>query len=102
MGKTIALAFPAAHMESYLTAKGYKVIDLIEASRPGSHVDAVLYGADPSESPLRHHQLDAAGSVGCLEFDDITEPVGIDVRGMRPEQTAETLELRLTHRHSRR
>lgn len=102
MAKTVALTRPNGQLENYLRAKGYKVVGPVAANRPGSHVDAVLYGADPSESPLQHSLIDADGPAGCPEMDDTAEPVGIDVRGMSPEQAASLLEERLRHRHWRR
>lgn len=100
MPRVIALHAPAGQLAKMLIARGYRVIDFAEASRPGVQVDALLCTGYQPE------RLSASNSLS--EFADITigtgsilsshpVPLTINITGLRPEQAINILEQRLHH-----
>lgn len=102
MPKIIALQSGMSTIAAMLRAKGYQIIDMYEARRPGSKVDAYLYTS--------YHPDVFSSSIGVLEYADVslgytsmsydhhTSPVMMNVTGMTAEQAVSTLEHRLGHK----
>lgn len=102
MPKTIALQSGMSEVASMLRDKGYHVVDIYEAKRPGSKVDAYLYTS--------YHPDAFNSSLGILEYADIsvgytsisydhhTSPVMMNITGMSPQQAVSTLEHRLGYK----
>lgn len=102
MPKTIALQSGMSSIASLLRAKGYRVVDMYEAKRPGAKVDACLYTSyHPDAFNSSHGLLEFADmTVGytSMDYDHHTSPVMFNVTGMSPEQAVITLENRLGHK----
>jgi len=102
MPKTIALQSGMSEVASMLRDKGYQVIDIYEAKRPGAKVDAYLYTS--------YHPDAFNSSLGALEYADVmvgytsmsydhqTSPMMMNITGMSPQQTVSTLEQRLGYK----
>jgi len=100
--KTIAIRAPGTELREALTARGYQVIELTEASRTHCHIDALLLTAFCPENITSCHQsLDASdiaiGSVYPAQ-DDLPHTIVLNITGMYPEQVVDSLERHLRHR----
>lgn len=102
MSKIIALQSGMSTIAAMLRGKGYQVVDMYEARRPGAKIDAYLYTSyHPDAFNSSIGLLDCADiSVGyaSISYDHHTSPMMMNVTGLTAEQAVSTLEHRLGHK----
>lgn len=106
MSRTIAVQSDLTQTVALLQQKGYKVIDMYEAQKPGASPAAYLYTSyNPDRIPVYHNGRDlcdmqVGGSVASPEGP--ASVVSLNVTGMSPEAAVEVLAYRLNqHRGDR-
>ncbi|SDF64644.1 MBL fold metallo-hydrolase [Sporolituus thermophilus] len=99
MPKVVALQAHMGTLAELLRRKGYKVIDLYEAGRPGVKVDALLYtGYHPDITTTFNSLTETADiTIGTCAGESHPAPVRINITGLRPEAALAALEERLRH-----
>jgi len=89
-----------------LQERGYKVIDMYEASRPGAHVDAFLYTSYHPDIVTSFNNLTESADItlggGHPDIESNPSPIMLNVTGLRPEQALATLEYRISHQAERK
>jgi hypothetical protein len=102
MPKTVALQSSMHSIAQLLREKGYKVVDMYEAKRPGTKVDAYLYTSYHPDILNSYDNFveDADISIGfiSLDHDHRISPLMLNVTGLTAEQAVSTLEHRLGYR----
>ncbi|MDR7866708.1 MAG: YkuS family protein [Sporomusaceae bacterium] len=98
MAKVVAVQSRMNDVARLLAKRGYKVVDMLEASRPGANVDAFLYTSYHSDIVSSFNSMTQADNVAlsgmASELDSATIPM-LNVAGMTPEQAVDILEERL-------
>ncbi len=101
MPKTVALQSRMEHIANILKAKGYNVIDMYEASRPGIQVDAFLYTSNHPDILTSYNNLtetaDISLGIGEPEADSLAT-VMLNVTGLSASQAVAVLEHKLAYR----
>ncbi|MDT8899909.1 YkuS family protein [Anaeroselena agilis] len=98
MAKVVAVQSRMNDVARLLAKRGYKVVDMLEASRPGAHIDAFLYTSYHSDIVSSFDSATQTDNVtlgGEPELDSATVPM-VNVVGMTPEQAVDILEERLS------
>ena len=102
MPKTIALQSGSQELAVLLREKGYKVVDMYEAKRPGLRIDAYLYTSyHPgifSDFQSSVEEADITLGYISLEHHHDTSPLMLNITGMSASHALSTLEHRLTFR----
>jgi len=105
MPKIVALQYPASRLAGLLAQKGYRVVDLYEAFRLRTHVDAVLYSVRQPEAAPDYHGLSAAADISLGDYmaasDGLPGAVTLNIAGRSPEAVVEELGRRLRQRQWR-
>ena len=99
----MAIHSPEAQLSDILTSRGYRIIELTEASRSRCHVDALLLTAFCPENATSCYQSPIAsdiaiGSVNIVQ-DDLPHTIVLNITGMYPEQVVDLLQRHLRHHH---
>lgn len=99
MAKVVAVQSRMEDVSRVLRKRGYTVVDMLEASRPGLHVDAFLFTSYHGDIVSSFDGLTQTDNVAL----DSTDPgltsattAMVNVLGMSPEQAADVLEERLS------
>ena len=97
MPKVVALQAHMGTLAELLRRKGYTVIDLYEACRPGVKVDALLYtGYHPDMATSFSSVTETADiTIGAGASENHPAPVRVNITGLRPETALAALEERL-------
>ena len=102
MPKTIALQSGSQELAGLLREKGYKVVNMYEAKRPGARIDAYVYTsyhpAIFSDFQSSAEESDITLGYISMEHHHDTAPLMLNITGMSASQALSTLEHRLVFR----
>lgn len=97
MSKTIILHSIDGPVASHLRQCGYEVIDIHQAQRQGIQAAAILRAGYRPDSAVLGTCDFADRTIGCIDHQDISQPLTINVTGHSPQQVQALLESHLQH-----
>ena len=103
MPKTVALQSRMEHIAALLQARGYTVIDMYEASRPGTRVDAFLFTSNHPDILTSYNNLTSASDItigNTAPSDDELSTVMVNVTGLSPDEALAILEQKFSLKNS--
>ncbi|MCX7780550.1 MAG: YkuS family protein [Negativicutes bacterium] len=102
MPKTIALQSRMHNIAEILRIRGYMVVDMYAAKRPGAKIDAYLYTSYHPDIFTGYTNTAEAADItmgyASMDFDHRTSPLMLNVTGLTAEQAVNMLEHRLAHK----
>ena len=99
MNRTIALQSEMDDIAAVLKKRGFHVVDMLQASKPGLHIDAFLFTSNHPDIVTSFNSYEAAGNIS-LRDESPSRPSGnhfvmLNVTGMTASDAVDELEKRL-------